>query len=350
MSQGQVADAGRGLVFPHAVMPEFGHVVEIADGILWTRLPLPFQLDHVNIYLLRDGDGWAVIDTGIKTEAAMAAWERIFEGPLKGNRISRVIVTHYHPDHIGLAGWLCERFDCPLLTSYSSYAASLLISFPRDEAFLRQHFDFYTSHGMSQEGAGIVAIQGNDYLKMVDALPGSFLRLLMADVIDIGGRSFRILSGDGHAPEQIMLYCEDEKLLFAADQVIEKISPNISVYASDPNGDPLGHFLRSLRFLRANLPEDVLVLSGHRRPFIGLQQRCEELERHHEERCDAIRAACAKAPHTVAELVPFLFHRSLNPHEMSFAFTEAIAHVNRLIRRGEIRSERNGARIVNLSA
>ncbi|WP_286174121.1 MBL fold metallo-hydrolase [Rhodobacter sp. NTK016B] len=330
--------------------PAYGEVQEIAQGILWTRIPLPYLLDHVNIFLIEDGDGWAVIDTGIKTDEALATWEQLFDGPLKGKAISRVIVTHHHPDHIGLAGWLCDRFEAPLLTSYSTYVGCKVISQGFDEGTTRNQFDFYTRHGMSDEVAGIVAIQGNEYLRRVNALPNTFLRLVMPDVLEIGGRSFRVLIGDGHAPEQVMLYCDDERLLFAADQVIEKISPNISVYANEPNGDPLGHFLRSLRFLRQEIPDDVLVLPGHRLPFHGLHARCVELEAHHEERCDLIREACLSAPRTVAELVPILFRRPLDPHQMTFAFTEALAHVNRLVRRGEIETVEQGGRLVNIPA
>lgn len=335
------------LEFPFESGPAYGDVTEVADGLLWLRIPLPYLLDHVNIYLVQDGDSWVVIDTGIQTDEAIAVWQQLFDGPLKGFCISRVIATHFHPDHIGLAGWMCERFNAPLLTSFSTYMGSQVISLAPEKNSLRQFFDFYISHGMTEEGAGIVAIQGNEYLQCVSDLPSTFLRLMMPDTLEIGNRSFRVLSGDGHAPEQIMLYCAEEKLLFAADQVIEKISPNVSVYAGEPKGDPLGHFLRSLRLLRNEIPDDVLVLPGHRRPFYGLQLRCKELEAHHEIRCDLIRSACAKAPQSVADLVPVLFPRQLDPHQMSFAFTETLAHVNRLVRRGEIETVKQGNRLVN---
>lgn len=331
------------LTFPIAEVPEYGAVQEIAPGILWFRIPLPFQLDHVNIYLIEDGDGWAVVDTGIKTKKAIDMWETLFDGPLKGFKLTKVIVTHHHPDHIGLAGYLCEKSGAPLLTSQTAYMSSRVISLAPQDFGSRYYFDFYRSHGMSEEAAGLVAIQGNEYLKLVDNLPPTFLRLLLGDQLTIGKRQFRVFTGDGHAPEQIMLYSEADKLLFAADQVLEKISPNVSVWAGEPNGDPLGHFLRTLRYLRAEIPDDVLVLPGHRRPFHGLHHRCEELEAHHEERCDRIRAACAEKPHSIAELVPILFTRPLDPHQMSFAFTETLAHANRLIRRGEIEEiEREG--------
>lgn len=337
------------LAFPFTDPPDCGAIVTVRDDILWARVPLPYQLDHVNIYFLRDGDGWAIIDTGIQTDEAISAWDMLLNGPMRGAKITRVIVTHYHPDHIGLAGWLCRRFDAPLLTSLSTYMSSKVISLAHDEKELRQHFDFYISHGMTAELAGVVTIQGTEYLKRVADLPHAFLRLLMPETLEIGGRIFRVLSGDGHAPEQIMLYNEEERLLFAADQVIEKISPNVSVYADEPHGDPLGHFLRSLRMLRTEIPDDVLVLPGHRRPFIGLHRRCCELEAHHEDRCDVIRSSCADGPRSVADLVPILFPRPLDPHQMSFAFTETLAHVNRLVRRGEITTIRKDERVLHIT-
>lgn len=198
---------------------------------------------------------------------------------------------------------------------------------------------------MSEENAGLVAIQGSVYLRRVSDLPMTFLRLVQADKIAIGNSEFRVITVDGHAPEQIMLYSEKDRVLFAADQVIERISPNVSVFANEPKGDPLGHFLRSLRLMRHDLPSDVLVLSGHGRPFRGLHERCQDLERHHEERCQRIRDACLKGPHSVAELVPILFPRQLDPHQMSFAFTETLAYVNRLMRRAELRMTVRGGRI-----
>ncbi|RCK41005.1 beta-lactamase [Thalassospira profundimaris] len=330
------------LRFPFATPPAFGKIIEIADGILWTRVPLPYQLDHINIYFIRDGDGWAVIDTGIVTPEAIEVWETLFAGPLKDAHITRVIVTHFHPDHIGLAGWLCERFQAPLLTSYSTYMGCQVISFGTSEDATRDNFNFYRSHGMSEEVAGIVAIQGHEYLRRVGKLPGSFLRLVCADILTIGTRTFRVLTGEGHAPEQLMFYCEEEKLLFAADQVIETISPNVSVYAIEAMGDPLGHFLRSIRMLGSEIPDDVLVMPGHRRPFYGLHTRCSELEAHHEERCGRILKVCAESPQTVAQLVPVIFNRPLDPHQMTFAFTETLAHVNRLVRRGQVSLVRQG--------
>jgi glyoxylase-like metal-dependent hydrolase (beta-lactamase superfamily II) len=323
------------LRFPHAEPPAFGKTIAVADGILWARLPLPFRLDHVNIYFIEDEGGFAVLDTGVDTAESRAVWETLLAGPLRGKPLSKIIVTHFHPDHIGLAGWLCPRFDAPLYTSQTSYLSSINISI-RPDALEGVHYrDFYLRHGLAPQVADLVATQGHAYLRLVQALPYTFRRIVAGDTLAIGGRGFRLLSGDGHAPEQIMLDAQAGGIFLAADQVLAKITPNVSVWAVEPGGDPLRLYLRSLRALKAEVAPDVLVLPGHQLPFYGLHARIDELMAHHELRCDLILAAC-RAPHSAAELVPVLFPRPLDPHQMSFAFAETQAHINYLIGRGDL--------------
>ncbi len=198
------------LIFPFPEPPAAGEVMEVADGILLVRIALPFQLDHVNVYLIDDGDGWAVLDTGIANDATRAAWEALLSGPLAGRRLTKVIVTHYHPDHIGLAGWLAERFDLPLLTTQTTYLQCLNISLRPNALDAEVYRDFYLSNGLDAETTALVATQGHRYLKMVAPLPPVFQRIAAGDVLKIGGRRFSVLIGEGHAPEQAMLYCPDE--------------------------------------------------------------------------------------------------------------------------------------------
>ena len=328
------------LVHPFAEPPQVGEVIEVAPGILWTRLSLPFRLDHVNIYLIDDGDGWAVLDTGLGSNKTRAMWEALAAGPLAGRRMTRLIVTHFHPDHIGLAGWLCDRFDIPMLTSQTSWLGCINISLNPDALSAQHYRDFYLSHGMDDETAGIVMEQGHGYLRMVTPLPPTFRRVVAGDTLTIGGREFSVLTGDGHAPEQVMLYCAAERLFLAADQVLAKITPNVSVWAVDPQGDPLGLYIRSLKALKVGLPEDALVLPGHQLPFLGLHTRCDELMAHHSTRYELIAAACARKANSVAELVPVMFTRQLDPHQLSFAFSEVHAHVNYMVEIGELAWER----------
>ena len=324
------------LVFPLPEPPAPGEVIEAAPGILWARIPLPFRLNHINVYLIDDGAGWALLDTGIDNDVTRAVWHTLAAGPLRGRPLTRLIVTHFHPDHIGLAGWLCERHSLPLLTSQTSYLACANISLSPGALDAKPYRDFYLRHGLDAATTQRVATQGHGYLKMVSGLPPTFQRLVAGDALAIGGRRFEVLTGNGHAPEQVMLYCAADNIFLAADQVLAKITPNISVWAVDPNGDPLGLYLRSLQELRQEIPADALVLPGHQLPFRGLYTRSAELIAHHEMRCAAIAGACRAAPRSAAELVPVLFSRTLDPHQMSFAFSEVQAHINYMLRRGEL--------------
>src|SRR5208337_167212 len=332
MTQAPPAESFR---FPFPNPPAAGDVTEIAPGVLWARLPLPFRLNHINIFLIDDGDGWAVLDTGIANKVTQDLWEAPAAGPLAGRRLTRLIVTHFHPDHIGLAGWLGERFGMPLLTTQSTYLQCLTISLSPGALDAPVYRDFYLHNGLKPESTAAVLTQGHAYLKMVTPLPPIFERIASGDKLKIGGRIFEVSIGEGHAPEQAMLYCAEDKLLFAADQVMEKISPNVSVWAADPHGDPLGLYLRSLEGMKARVPADVLVLPGHHRPFAGLHTRADELIAHHAHRCAAIQEA-ARQPKSAAELLPAIFHHPLDAHEMSFAFSEVLAHMNYMLRQGTL--------------
>lgn len=324
------------LVHPYQTPPEPGRTLEVAPGILWARLPLPFRLDHVNVYLVDDGDGWAVIDTGIGDQPTRAVWDALLAGPLSGRRLTRLIVTHMHPDHVGAAGWLAERLNLPLDMTETEYLqAHLLLSDPKSLA-AEPYLGFYTGNGLDEAATDAVMTRGHDYLRMLTGLPKTFRRVIEGDKLKIGGRSFEVMTGGGHASEQMMLFLPSENLFLPADQVLPRISPNVSVYPRDPQGDPLGIFLRSLRAVKAAIPADALVLPGHDLPFTGLHDRIDAMTLHHEERCAEIVSACRERPLSGAELVPHVFHRALDAHQTGFAFSEILAHVNYLIRRGRL--------------
>ena len=263
---------------------------------------------------------------------------RCIAGPLEGRKLTRIIATHFHPDHIGLAGWLCERFDLDLAMSHTEYLISLNIRLDPQALRSEPYRSFYRSRGLSEEGTEILLGHGLNYLRMVSTPPRTFLRLVAEEKVKIGSREFEVMTGAGHSPEQVMLYSADDNLILSGDQVLAKISPNVSVEAMDPEGDPLGLYLRSLEKLKATLPEDVLVLPGHNLPFVGLRTRADELIAHHEARCMAIVEACKVEPQTVADLVPVIFGRKIDdPHQLVFAFGEALAHVNLILRDGAAR-------------
>ncbi|MDK3016045.1 MBL fold metallo-hydrolase [Pseudodonghicola flavimaris] len=324
------------LIHPFPDAPAEGELVEITPGILWTRFALPFRLNHVNVYFLKDDDGWLIVDTGIDMPETRTAWRNLLSGALKGETITGLIVTHHHPDHIGLAGWLCDTLQIPLMTSQATFLATMTYFNSPELLAASIYTRFFVSHGMSREIAALVSVQGHEYMRMLSKPPFTYRRLAAGDVLKVGGRDFHVLSGDGHCPEQLMLHLPEENILLAADQVIEKISPNISVMAIEPDGNPLGAFIRSLSALAADLPAETLVLAGHRLPFLGLQQRCAELIAHHDHRCDLIREETAVQPMSAADLVPVLFRQELSPHEMSFAFSEVLAHMNYLAADGEL--------------
>lgn len=329
----------RVLEFPFLLPPKPVEMVEVATGIFWVRLPLPFRLDHVNVYLIEDGDGFALIDTGIDDQTSREVWDALFNGPLRDRLLTQIFVTHCHPDHMGLAGWLCDRLGLPLMMSQTEYLVALNIRLDPAALNSEPYLSFYHSHGLNDFNTELLLSRGLQYLRMVSNLPRTFRRVIAGEILPIGDRDFEVMTGGGHSPEQAMLYCKADNLLLCADQVLAKITPNISVDAMDPEGDPLGIYLRSLDRLKQVIPENVLVLPGHNLPFIGLHTRVDGLTSHHEARCLAILEACRKAPRTVAELVPVVFGRSIDdPHQMAFAFSEALAHANFMARRSELQS------------
>lgn len=325
------------LAFPFAAPPAPGEVAEVTADIRWLRLPLPYRLDHVNIYLIRNEDGWTAFDSGLGTDECKQAWDSALSGPLKGETLKSLIVSHFHPDHVGLAGWLCERFGLKMTMPRPEYLHSAMIQYaPADhgEAVFRP---FYQRHGLSAEATEIVLSRGHEYLRRTTGVPVSYHRIKHGDTLSVGDCDFQVLTGGGHALEQAMLYRPQDKVFLAADQVIARISPNVSVHPMEPDLDALGIYLASLRAIKAAVAPDVLVLPGHGLPFHGLHERIGELITHHAQRCGEIAKACRGKPLSVAEIVPVLFTRPLDAHQTGFAFGEVLAHVNHMLGRGELR-------------
>jgi len=311
--------------------PGPGEVRAIAPGVLWLRFALPFLLNHVNIYLIEDDGGWAAFDTGLGTDDTRAAWEAAFAGPLRGQKLTRVICSHFHPDHVGLVGWLTERFGCPLWMPRTEFLMVRVL----ENAVVAANPRFYSMRGLDTAAGGQVAGDGHGYLRLVTGLPLHYHRMVAGQIIRIGGRDFTVHTGGGHAPEQAMLHCADDGLFFSADQVLARISPNISVQSMEPDANPLGEYLASLKHLEAAIPDSVRVLPGHQTPFEGLHARLRELGEHHATRCGLIAEACRVEPRTAAQLLPVLFKRDMDPHQTGFAFGEVLAHVNYMRARGQ---------------
>ncbi len=325
------------LTFPIPVPPAPGTVTDVAPGIRWLRLPLPYRLDHVNIYLIENEGGWTALDSGLGTDDCKNAWLAALAGPLKGQDLKSLIVSHFHPDHVGLAGWLCEQYSLELTMPRPEYLHSLLLQFAPADYGEDVFRPFYKRHGLSAEATEIVLSRGHEYLTRTTGVPASYHRIKHGDTLAVGARDFQVLTGGGHALEQAMLYRPSEKLFLAADQVIARISPNVSVHPMEPGLDALGIYLSSLKAIKASVAPDVLVLPGHGLPFHGLHDRVDELIGHHAARCNDIVVGCKDAPLSVAELVPVLFTRPLDAHQTGFAFGEVLAHVNHMLGRGELR-------------
>jgi glyoxylase-like metal-dependent hydrolase (beta-lactamase superfamily II) len=324
------------LRFPHAAPPEPGTIAAVAPGVHWLRMPLPFALDHINLWLLEDGEGWTIVDSGLDTPISIALWERIFAEALDGKPVTRLIVTHFHPDHMGLAGWLTRRWNIPLLVSETEWLWARMMAADRDDAaFAADQAPFYRRAGLDEATVQMLAGRGNQYAKRVSAVPREFHRIADGMTLEIGGRRWQVIIGRGHAPEHACLYCPGLDLLIAGDQVLPKISPNISVWPNEPDADPLARYLESLEVLRRAVPSDVLVLPSHNLPFYGLDNRIDQLAAHHAARLAEIETACA-APHTTMEIVPLLFRRKLDSQQLGFAIGEALAHLHYLVGAGRL--------------
>lgn len=324
-----IADLHEGKPPPPAVP------VAVRPGLYWVRLPLPYQLNHVNIYLLEEEGGYAVLDTGIATPEILAAWETLARDHLD-RPLTRLIVTHYHPDHVGAAGWLVDRFGLRLSMSQREYDAQRAVFNDPGHLETGPYRDFYLKRGLDEAATQQMVTRGHGYLRSVTALPDDYETLRDGDNLSLGDSRFRVLTGGGHSIDQVLLAEQSGALFLAADQVLESISPNVSVTATEPDADPLSIYLASLAKLGAAVPAEALVLPGHGLPFRNLPRRAHELATHHERRCERILDACRDEALDISGLVPVLFTRKLDVHQMGFAFGEALAHVNYLIGRGEL--------------
>jgi glyoxylase-like metal-dependent hydrolase (beta-lactamase superfamily II) len=320
-------------------VPAPGQVLDIAPGVRWLRMGLPFALDHINLWLLDDGPGWTIVDCGITSDATKAAWEQVFATALQGRPVVRVIATHMHPDHIGLAHWLTERWNCRLWISATDFNAAR-ISSQSTTGFGGEHAAaFFASHGLTDpQAVAKVKARANYYAGMVPQVPGSFRRLMDDMTLDIGRRPWRCIAGYGHAPEHIALHGDELKLLISGDMVLPRISTNVSVYDLEPESNPLALYLSSLERYQA-LPADTLVLPSHGKPFTGLHARLRQLREHHDARLADVVAACSEKPCHAAELLPVLFKRKLDLHQTTFAMGEAVAHLHALWHAARLRRE-----------
>jgi glyoxylase-like metal-dependent hydrolase (beta-lactamase superfamily II) len=326
-------------------MPGAGQTMAVADGVKWIRMGLPFALNHINLWLLRDQidgkDGWTVVDCCIDKPESRAQWQEIFDTQLGGLPILRVICTHMHPDHIGLAHWLCDMWKVPLWISATDYNVARNLSSAATHVGGQAAADFYASHGLNDpESVAKIKARTGYFPSLVPAVPNSYRRIMDGDMISIGSKNWRCISGYGHAPEHIALYCEDLGTLISGDMVLPRISTNVSVFDLEPEGDPLKLFLSSIKKYLA-LPVNTLVLPSHGKPFTGMHQRIYQLQNHHADRLAEVMQACSQQPTSGADIVPIMFKRELDLHQMTFAIGEAVAHLHMLWYEGKLMRSMN---------
>ena len=323
------------LEYPFPEIPAPGTTLQVAPGIHWLSMPLPFQLDHINLWLMEDDEGgWTIVDTGIGNEPTRKLWETILEG----KSVRRVIVTHYHPDHAGNAQWLCQRFGAELWMTQGEYLTAHAVRTSTAGYTADAVLAVFRRNGLDEGRAAAMAGGRNRYAALVPEFPFCYRRIIEADEVRVGKHAWRAIIGHGHAPEHLSLFSEEANTLIAGDMLLSTISTNVSVWSIDPEGDPLRLFLDSVAGYR-ELPEGVLVLPSHGKPFHGAHRRVEQLEKHHRERLQELAESLRSGPKSACDLLQVLFRRPLDTHQTFFAMGEAIAHLHYLYYAG--RAERS---------
>lgn len=324
----------RGLTYPLGRGgPGTGEIIAIADGIGWVRSPVPGSLNHINLWLLDDGElgagGVAIVDSGLDIAPARDAWEALFAGPLAGRTIARLICTHFHPDHLGLAGWLTERFGVRLWMTRGEWLFARMLTTDVRETPPAEAIDYWRAAGWSEERIAEEAAKGwGRFASVVSPVPLAMIRMQDGDRLAIGARSWRVVVGSGHSPEHACLVDDAGKIMIAGDQVLPRITSNVSLSLSEPEADPLGEWLASIDKLKG-LPDDLLVLPSHGEPFTGLHARLDALADGHKGRLDALHAFLAE-PRRALDCFPILFGRKIEDGSLGLATGEAMAHLRHL--------------------
>ena len=327
------------LDYPFAAPPEAGKSLQVAPGVVWMRMPMPFVLNHINIWGIEDDNGWAVVDTGMRTDETVAAWRALFAGATDQRPLTRVLVTHMHPDHVGMAGWLSRKFGCRLWMTRLEYLNCRVLVADTGREAPEEGVAFYCRAGWSDASIETYRMRFGNFGKHIHALPNSYRRIRDGEEIIIGGHGWRVVTGTGHSPEHACFYCPDLKLLISGDQVLPRISSNVSVHPTEPDADPMRDWLESLVKIRGEVPDDVLVLPAHNECFRGLHARLDYLAESQLRTLDVLREAI-RQPRRAVDVFAALFGRAIDESDaglLGLATGESIACLNHLMHRGELR-------------
>ena len=325
----------RGLTYPFGAPPGPGEAVKVAPGVRWMRLAMPIALNHINVYAVEDGEGWTLVDTGLDLTGTREEWNRLLAGPLDGRPVNRVICTHMHPDHIGLAGWLCERFAAPLVMTRLEYVTARMLLADTGRTAPEEGAVFYRAAGWDE-----VQVEGyrsgyGQFGKVVSAMPAGFVRMREGDRLSIGGHDWRVVVGEGHSPEHACLWREADGVVLGGDQILPKISSNVSVWPTEPDADPLGDWLASLERMKTVFPDEVLILPSHGEPFRGVQARLDGLIRGHGAALKRLERSL-RTPARAVDVFSALFARPVGDGVRGMATGESLAHLNYLLHRGRV--------------
>ncbi|WP_298905754.1 MBL fold metallo-hydrolase [uncultured Aliiroseovarius sp.] len=322
------------LDFPFPDAPGEGEAIEVAKGVLWARLPLPMALDHVNVFAFEDPEGWTIVDTGFDTGKTRRIWEKLLAGPLGGKPVVRVIVTHHHPDHVGLAGWFQRDHGAELVTTRTAWLFARMLLLDEQMEPVDETLAYWRAAGMDREVyEKRLTERPFNYADIVADMPLGFKRIKEGSRIHFGGRDWDVRIGNGHAPEHATLWSTDGELVIGGDQLLATISPNLGVYATEPDADPVGDWLEANERLKQYATPNQLVLPGHKLPFTGLPTRMRQLIDNHHSALRRLEEFLSE-PHTAGECFPPLFKRDIKGGEYGLALVEAVGHLNHLLHEG----------------